>query len=227
MRRVFLFGVVSAALASLVIVVGDLLNLPLQNVLFGIAGGATLGLVRTHSPIARYVAFLLGFLLGFVFYAIRLAVLPATVWGNLVAVVIIILAITTISALTRDKIPMWAQMVGVTMFAGSYDGYFNTTPWLFLEQSVSAGVATLFAVTAGFALCVLVELRVKNGVGSPEDPMEPATSNSASNSHNSESSPDKKVEAGLAGIGIGSQGKGTSGKANDQSGDDQAGGTIK
>lgn len=208
MRRVFLFGITCAALAALVVIIGDLLNLPLQNVMLGIGGGAILGLVRTHSPAMRYIACLLGFALGFVFYVIRLAVLPATIWGNLVAIVATILLVTTISALSRDRIPMWAMFLGVTIFAGAFDNFFTTTPWLFVNQSLATAAAMIFSVTAGFMVSILVELRVNNGVGSGSDPMAPTDSRLANNvdpitDSNSEN-------AGLAGVGLGStQDKGT------------------
>ena len=82
---------------------GQLLNFNLQNVLLGLALGAATGLVRTHSPLARISAFLIGFALGMAFYVLRLAVLPATWLGNAVAVVIVLMLMTTISALTRDR----------------------------------------------------------------------------------------------------------------------------
>lgn len=179
MKRVFLFGIVCAALAALVIVIGNALNFTIQNVMLGIGGGAILGLVRTHSPAMRYIACLIGFALGFAFYAIRLAVLPATIWGNLIAVVVTILLVTLIAGLTKDKIPMWGMFVGVTVFAGAFDQYFTTTPWLFVNQSITTIATMLFAVTAGFLVSVLVELRVKHGEGEGVDPMAPAQDASA------------------------------------------------
>ena len=91
---------------------GQLLNFNLQNVLLGLALGAATGLVRTHSPLARISAFLIGFGLGMAFYVLRLAVLPATWLGNAVAVVIVLMLMTTVSALTRDRLPLWAMFIG-------------------------------------------------------------------------------------------------------------------
>lgn len=209
MKRVFLFGVACSALAALVIIIGDLLNLHLQNVMLGIGGGAILGLVRTHSPAMRYIACLIGFALGLVFYVIRLAVLPATIWGNLVAVVVTLLLVTIIAALSSDRVPMWGMLLGVTMFAGAFDNYFTTTPWLFVSQAIATVAAMLFAVTAGFMVAVLVELRVHHGVGEGADPMRPVDSDKVDepkdtkNEDNSEgSSPDTDGQ-GLSAVGLG------------------------
>lgn len=209
MKRVFLFGVACSALAALVIIIGDLLNLHLQNVMLGIGGGAILGLVRTHSPAMRYIACLIGFALGLVFYVIRLAVLPATIWGNLVAVVVTLLLVTIIAALSSDRVPMWGMLLGVTMFAGAFDNYFTTTPWLFVSQAIATVAAMLFAVTAGFMVAVLVELRVHHGVGEGADPMRPVDSDKVDkpkdtkNEANSEGSSPGTDGQGLSAVGLG------------------------
>ncbi|MGV1037293.1 MAG: hypothetical protein ACOYD0_09745 [Candidatus Nanopelagicales bacterium] len=173
MARTMLFGVVCAVLAFLVIMTGQVLNLSLQNVLLSLAVGAALGLVRTNSPVARIGAFLIGFLLGIIFFVLRLAVFPATWLGNAAAVVLIILALTLISALTKDKLPLWAMFLGAAVFAGSYNSYFMTTPWLFESQTVSVAAGSLFAVSAGFFVALLVELREARGGVDSIDPMKP------------------------------------------------------
>ena len=203
LKRVFLFGIACSALAALVIIIGDLLNLHLQNVMLGIGGGAILGLVRTHSPVMRYIACLIGFALGLVFYVIRLAVLPATIWGNLVAVVVTLLLVTTVAALSRERIPMWAMLVGVTMFAGAFDNYFTTTPWLFVSQAIATIAAMLFAVTAGFMVSVLVELRVFNGAGEGADPLQPNERQNSTEATTAEADGTNE-DRGLSSVGLGS-----------------------
>lgn len=210
MKRIFLFGIACSALAALVIIIGDLLNLHLQNVMLGIGGGAILGLVRTHSPAMRYIACLIGFALGLVFYVVRLAVLPATIWGNLVAVVVTLLLVTLIAGLSSDRVPMWGMLLGVTMFAGAFDNYFTTTPWLFVSQAIATAAAMLFAVTAGFMVAILVELRVYNGAGSGADPMRPATAkageeqDSEASANDADSSPTEVGDQGLSAVGLSS-----------------------
>lgn len=168
-----LFGAVCAALAFLVIMTGQVLNLSLQNVLLSLAVGAAVGLIRTNSPLARIGAFLVGFFMGIIFFVLRLAVFPSTWLGNAAAVVLIILALTLISALTKDKLPLWAMFLGTAVFAGSYNSYFLTTPWLFQSQTVSVAAGSLFAVSAGFLVALLVELREARGGVDSIDPMKP------------------------------------------------------
>lgn len=173
MARTFLFGAACSVLAFLIIMSGQLLNFDLQNVLLGLALGAATGLVRTHSPLARISAFLIGFVLGMAFYVLRLAVFPSTWLGNALAVVLVLMLMTTVSALTRDRLPLWAMFIGNAAFAGAYNGYFSSTPWLFETQSIQVASAMLFSAGAGFLVCLLVEVRVARGGVSPVDPMRP------------------------------------------------------
>ena len=175
MRRVFLFGGVCSILAFFIIMSGELLDFDLQNVMLGLALGAATGLIRTHSPLTRISAFLIGFVLGMAFYVLRLAVLPSSWLGNAIAVVLVLMLMTTISALTRDRLPLWAMFIGVAAFGGAYNGYFPATPWLFETQAIQVAAAMLFSAAAGFLVCILVEIRVSRGGVSKTDPMAPLT----------------------------------------------------
>ena len=173
MRRVFLFGGTCSVLAFLIIMSGSVLNFNLQNVLLGLALGAATGLIRTHSPLTRISAFSS--------VSPRHGVLCAAGWlsflppgfGNAIAVVIVLMLMTTISALTCDRLPLWAMFIGNAAFAGAYNGYFNTTPWLFETQAIQVAAAMLFSAGAGFLVRLLVEFRRMRGGVNLVDPMEP------------------------------------------------------
>jgi len=174
MARVLLFGVASAVLAAVIMTLGALWSLNLQNVLVGIAAGAVLGLVRMRTPVARVGGFLIGYVLAIVMYGLRLALLPATVAGNIVATCGLIIVLTVISALTKDRMQLWAMFLGCLVFSASYDGYFLATPWYALSQIPGVATAVLVSVAAGFLVTLLVELRVERGGVDPRDPMAPA-----------------------------------------------------
>ncbi len=175
MIRVFLFGATCSLLAFIIIMSGQLLNFDLQNVLLGLALGAATGLVRTHSPFARISAFLIGFVLGMAFYVLRLTFFPSTWLGNALAVILVLMLMTTVSAFTRDRLPLWAMFIGNAAFAGAYNGYFSSTPWLFETQAVQVAAAMLFSAGAGFLVCILVEIRFARGGVDPLDPMKPVS----------------------------------------------------
>lgn len=173
MGRVFLFGGACSVMAFIMIMSGQILDFDLQNVTLGLALGAATGLIRTHSPLTRISAFLIGFLLGMAMYTLRIAVLPSSWLGNAIAVVLVLMLMTTVSALTRDRLPLWAMFIGTAAFGGAYDGYFTLTPWLFETQAIQVAAAMLFSSAAGFLVCVLVEIRVSRGGVSPHDAMAP------------------------------------------------------
>lgn len=173
MRRVFMFGVACAAMAFIVMAFAQSLALPIQNVLSGLAMGAALGLIRTHSPLARISAFLVGLVVGIVFFLLRAALLPGTWLGNAIAVVVVILVMTLISGLTSDRLPLWAMFMAAALFAASYGVNFEATEWLILQQLPATAAGLLFSVAAGFVVALLAEWRVERGGVSSIDPMEP------------------------------------------------------
>ena len=173
MGRVFLFGITCAVFAFLVIMAGQFLNLNLQNVLFGTAAGAILALVRIQSPVARLGAYMIGVIFGMALFLLRAGVLPSTWIGNALAVVIIILILTAVSAFTKDRLPLWAMLLGAMTFVGAYNGYFTSTPWLYKTQIISTASGTLLPFAAGFLVVLFVELRVERGGVDLIDPMEP------------------------------------------------------
>jgi len=173
MRRVFLFGVTCAVLALVVMYLGDSLGLPIQNVLSGIAIGGALGLIRTHSPLARISAFVIGLVVGIIFFLLRAALLPGSWLGNAIAVVAVILVMTLISGLTGDRLPLWAMFMAAALFAASYGTNYDATQWLIFQQLPSTAVGLLFTASAGFVVAIFAEIRVEHGGVDQVDPMAP------------------------------------------------------
>ncbi len=173
MARVFLFGLAIAVLGALTVALSAALGINFQYVLVGLGGGAVLGLIRHGSPVARLGAFLIGLFAGLVFYLLRLAVLPANWAGIAVATMIAVLLLTLVAGLTKDRLPLWAMLLGVMVFSGGYEYNFLTTPWFALSQ-LPANIAGMLATASiGFLVALLVELREKVGGVDREDPMVP------------------------------------------------------
>ncbi len=210
MARLFLFGAVCSVLAVVVLGIGQLLKIDFQNVVYGVAAGAILGLVRMRPLYARVGAYLIGFCIAAGFYVIRLAFLPGTWVGNAVAIVIAIMLVTVIAAFTLDRVPMWAMFLGLMTFVGAYNGYFLTTPWLFETQAVSTASAILVSVAAGLVVAILVEFRVLHGGVDPIDPLAPAPANVTPpqdpQDPNPAGPPMESTDAGLAVLGTTTKG---------------------
>lgn len=173
MLRVMLFGAACAVLAAIFIFAGAALGLALPNVLYGIAAGAVLGLVRLQSPLGRAGAFLVGYAFGVIYFVLSATVLPSTPAGVTVATIVVILVCTLISALTRDRMPLWAMFLGAMTFVGAYWASYASSPWLLPTQSVQLATAVLLTVAAGFLVTLLVEVRELRGDVSEQNPMVP------------------------------------------------------
>lgn len=152
------FGALCAVLAFVVIITGQFLNLPLQNVLVGIAVGAVLGMVRIGSPLARFVGFLVGLFGGAMFYLLESLVFPSTWFGNAVAVALAIMFMAIVAAVTRGWLGLWSLFLGAVAFAATYDGFFATTPWLIQSQGPVLLGGMIFCVSCGFLSALFVEI---------------------------------------------------------------------
>lgn len=158
MRRTLVTGVACCVVAAIVFVLGQMLGLPSQDVLVAAGGGAILAIVRDGSPLARYGSFLIGLIAGFAYFAAMAAFVPGNWVGVMVATIGGIILCTLISALTRGRLPLWAMFLGVVLFVSAYKPMFENELWLFESQSVMVLCWSLFAVTCGFLVVIVVEL---------------------------------------------------------------------
>lgn len=158
MRRTLLIGLACCLSASVVFIVSQLLALPAQDVLVAVAGGTVLASVGQASPIQRYVSFLIGMVSGLVYFAALAALVPGTWMGGLVATCAAILLCTLISAATKGRLPLWAMLLGMVLFAATYKPLFSLELWMFESQSIMIACWLLFAVTCGYLVVIAVEL---------------------------------------------------------------------
>lgn len=164
-RRIFALGCGCAVLGALVIICGAFFGLQAQGVLFGVGVGTVLGLLRTNPPWARVLGFAIGLIVGVTYYIIQLEIFPVTLLGTTLAVIVTVLIPTVISALTRDRIPLWAMLLGTVTFIGAFAASFAATPWLFVSQT-SSTLSTLFlCAAAGFLVSILGELWLEQPLG--------------------------------------------------------------
>lgn len=202
MRTIWL-GLACSVLAFLVIISGQVLDIPIQNVLVGIAVGAVLGMVRTGSPGARFVGFLVGLLGGAAFYLLESFLFPQTWFGQAVAVAMTIMALAVVSALTRGWMHLWTMFLGTVAFAATYDGFFSSTPWLIQSKGPVLLGGMLFCVACGFLTAVLTEvLRSPDASIDAVDPLV-ATSGVVSAASSSSTVPEQASASGsLSSIGF-------------------------
>jgi hypothetical protein len=156
--RTFLTGALLAVAGALAVLLSEWLHLGLWIALFGAGIGAVLGLVPNRSPLARLLAFLLGLVVAWLGYALRAGVLPDSVTGRMIAVVVVIALITVVCALAGGRLPFWAALLGACALTGAYESDYVAAPYNFLAESLGAVSALLVPVALGFLVAVLTSL---------------------------------------------------------------------
>lgn len=160
MKRTFLIGISAAIIGGLGLWVGTALGMAFQNTVMGVGGGVILAVVRIGSPLLRLCGFLIGFVLGVFFIAMRLGLLPggASVVGVAVALAIIMLIMTVISALTSDRIGAWTVLLGALVFVAGFSTVLESAPWTAAQQLPTYFFSLLAMAAIGFLTVVPAEL---------------------------------------------------------------------
>ncbi len=147
------------ALLAIVSVLALGMNTVTQHeVLYSVAGGAVVGLIRMGSPVARYVGFLVGLVLGLIYFVLLAAVVPGDAVGRMIAGLVVVALAAIVSALTGMWIQIWTVFLGALLFIGAYQPLFDAQLWMFETQSVGTLTSTVFLSTIGFCVVIAVEL---------------------------------------------------------------------
>lgn len=157
MRRTILAGGILAVAAVLVVIVSSALDLELESVaLLGGALGAVVALVPDRTPLVRLGGFAAGFLAAWIGYVVRAALLPDTAGGRAVAVGLVVLLCVGITAVSRDKLPLWTTLLGTAALTGAYEFTYAAAPPELASTSVSTATTLLLNVAVGFLAAALV-----------------------------------------------------------------------
>lgn len=157
MRKNVLAGLVLAATTTGLVILGSVLDLELQPVaLLGVAIGAVLVLVSDHTPAGRLGGFAAGLVVAWFGYLVRAQLLPDTDGGRAVFAGIVVLLGVGVVVVVRDRLPLWAVLLGSAAFAGAFEAGYTAEPPLVLAHSMSAATALLMAAGAGFLVTSLV-----------------------------------------------------------------------
>jgi hypothetical protein len=142
-------GTIVALAAGLVVWWGTLLGVDAPWPLLLIAGVA---LAPRLSP-GTIVAVLVGAAAWWGAMGLRAGVLRDTSSSEFLAAAAAVVVVTIVAAASRERIPLWAGLIGIGAFAGLYEPQFAANPTLFLDESplalASIGVATAIAALAG------------------------------------------------------------------------------
>jgi hypothetical protein len=155
----------------LLIVLSSGLGLQVESVaLMGAGSGAVVALVPGRSPQARLGGFLAGFALSWLGYLVRAGFLPDTATGHAIAVGVVVALCTVVAAVSRDRVPLWALLLGAAVLAGSYETSYIEAPSQVLSTSAATSTSVLLAVAFGFLAAALVAPGVTGSRTTSTDP---------------------------------------------------------
>jgi hypothetical protein len=157
MRTTLFTGLALVVAGVALVFVSSGLDLELESAaLLGIAIGAVLALVPDPSPIAKVGAFLAGVLIAWVGYLVRTAVLPDTTSGRAVTLALVVALCVALAAVTRNRAPLWAALLGVAALVGAYETTYDVSPPEVMDSSITAMTQILLATAVGFLAAALV-----------------------------------------------------------------------
>jgi hypothetical protein len=152
-----LTGGVLVVAAVAIVMLSSTLGLDVESVaLMGAATGAVIALVPDRTPQARLIGFLVGFGASWLAYLVRAGFLPDTHAGHALAVGLVVIVCTLVAGLSRDRVPLWATLVGAAALTGSYETTYVEAPSQVLSTSASSSTSVLLAVALGFFAAALV-----------------------------------------------------------------------
>lgn len=151
MRTLFIGGLALLVVAPLAVLLGDALELELDNTVFmGIALGAALALVPDRAPGARLGAFLAGIGAAWLTYLVRAGFTPDTAGGRAVSMLVLVALCVAIAVVSMNRLPLWAVLLGAAALAGGYETAYDAAPSEVTSTSVSAVTAVLLTVALGY-----------------------------------------------------------------------------
>jgi hypothetical protein len=164
-------GLVLVAIIVLLLFDG-LLGLGLGTVFLGVAIGGALGLANDPSTLlGRLGAFVVGFLLAMINYPLRALLLPDNIAGRFVQAIIVVGLLTVVCALTKNRLPLWAGLLGIAAVVGSYEAMFTAAPQNVLSELLPATSKVLLpaAITFLFAgIAATINKQPEAGLDAPQ-----------------------------------------------------------
>lgn len=158
MKKIFVGGLLLVVFTAVALWIGAALQLPLGGILFSGGVGTVLGLVKQGGPLARIFSFLIGFIVSWVAFGLQAALLPQVVLSQIIGATVVIVIVTLVAGLSRNKMPFWALLLGSATMVGAYQTQFENAPQNFLTQSVTSAGGTLIGVALGLIVAFIMEL---------------------------------------------------------------------
>lgn len=147
-------GAVVAGAAGLVAALPDTLGLTSPWPVLLVAAVAFARPLRP-GPIA---AVLVGAVAWWIAIALRAGVLADATSSRVIAAVVAVGLCTAVAVASRERLPLWASLVGIATFGALYEPLFADEPTKFLTQSTLALTTVVVAVGIGALTAVIADL---------------------------------------------------------------------
>jgi hypothetical protein len=158
MGKTFFAGGALILAGVLAVLLDSLLGLGLGFVLLGIAIGGALGLSRDGSPLGRIGAYVVGLLIMVVAFVGRVLLGNSSTVGLIAGIIAVLVPLTIVCALTRNRLPLSAGLLGVVTVVGAYETAFGLAPQNILSELLPSVTAVVFPVALGFIASVFFSI---------------------------------------------------------------------
>ena len=157
--RTLIGGVSLAVLAvAIYLLEGDLWKLSIAYTVVGLAMGTVVGLLPGADPANRISGYFAGLLLAFASYVARGGLLPYTKVAAAIVVLLMLLAVTGITAVVRSRAWFVLMLLGVGTMYGLVELQFQEAPIAYLASAGAAFVGILLGFGVGFTVSELLQL---------------------------------------------------------------------
>ena len=154
MGRTFFSGAALFGAAALAVALDSLLGLGLGFALLGIGVGGVLGLAGPGTILGRLLGYVIGVAVVLAAYVGRVLVGNSSDLGLLVGSAVIIGALTLMAAATKDRLPLWAGLLGAVTVIGTYEAAFEDAPQNILSELLPEVSTALVPVALAFLATV-------------------------------------------------------------------------
>jgi hypothetical protein len=150
----FIRGAVVAGAAALVVATSSIFGLTSVWPVLLVAAVAFARPLR----VGLVLAVLIGAVAWWFGLALRAGVLPDATSSLVIAAVVAVAICTVAAALSHERLPLWAGLVGIALFGAIYEPIFAAEPTKFLSQSVLALASVVVAVGLGTFAAIAADL---------------------------------------------------------------------
>jgi hypothetical protein len=159
--RTLLGGVLLSACAlTIYLLVGDLGRLPVTYSVIGMVMGVVVALLPGADPTNRLMGFITGVLLAFASFVVRGGLLPYTTLAAAIVVTVMLLIITGITELFRNRTWFVTMLLGAGTMYALVEPLFQAAPAGYLAAAGLAFVGLLLGFGVGYGISSMLPLEL-------------------------------------------------------------------